>query len=674
MKKRVFIRFGLALLAGATAAQAHDAQFHVTIYDASNALNRREVAVSNLYDAFAVARDRRRAGAVSIVINLPPGEIRLAQPIRLAASDSATNALLVIRGAEEGTSLVGAFQIETRSAKPGDLPEFAAQAAISHDNMRVASLSGADGQWAIARRGSYVGAPYSGFDLYQGARRLHPARWPKQGWTEVLTAARMPDGGVIFSVPSEKAPQWARETNLWIGAFWTATYAYESSSVVAVEPGASPRFRADKLVAPGNPRARFPFFAFNAVSELSERGEYVLERDGRNALLIPYDDDAPLERVVAPSLIELEGEHDIVFENMAFEKTLGTVVTVRDSRNVTFRNCFIGHSGAGAISISGGAHVRIENCAIGDVAETAISISGANLFDAAPSGHVVENNVIEKFGLESLTYRPAIEMRGVGIEAKGNLIRGGSHAGLILAGNDNVVTDNEFADLMRDSDDGGAVYMGRSFVERGNRIVGNYFHDIGPYKSDKPLVVGVYLDDQFSGAEIVGNVFARLSRPILIGGGRDNLVARNLFVSPFKAGVTIDDRGSTWQPADSEAGRSLRERLASTLSKAPNYASRFPAVKDTLEVAPGAPYNNRLIENVVFDGKLVDATRGAAPYLVESGSVMIQSEALSESQDSLNKILAVQRASNSNIIDYGAVIRGRGMGRKMHYIWKLRGH
>jgi len=59
--------------------------------------------------------------------------------------------------------------------------------------------------------------------------------------------------------------------------------------------------------------------------------------------------------------------------------------------------------------------------------------------------------------------------------------------------------------------------------------------------------VGIYLDDAFSSADITGNVFKKVTRAMMIGGGRDNnvLIISLLIVSRpsiLMRGTGMDER------------------------------------------------------------------------------------------------------------------------------------
>ncbi len=105
--------------------------------------------------------------------------------------------------------------------------------------------------------------------------------------------------------------------------------------------------------------------------------------------------------------------------------------------------------------------------------------------------------------------------------------------GIGIHGNEHRIVGNELTHLLMGTTDNGAIYAGRDWTARGTVIAGNFLHDIraDPGFENK----GIYLDDEASGFVIRQNLFLRTDQPVFIGGGRDNIVERNLFVSSSPA-------------------------------------------------------------------------------------------------------------------------------------------
>src|SRR6266851_8607022 len=139
----------------------------------------------------------------------------------------------------------------------------------------------------------------------------------------------------------------------------------------------------------------------------------------------------------------------------------------------------------------------------------------------------------------SKCYVPAVLLDGVGLRASHNLIHDHPHCAILFGGNDHLIEFNEIHHIALETGDVGAIYTGRDYTFRGNRIRHNYIHHTGGVGMGS---MGVYMDDCVSGTEVFGNVFFKVHWAMFIGGGRDHRVENNLFVDCDPA-VRADGRG-----------------------------------------------------------------------------------------------------------------------------------
>jgi len=109
------------------------------------------------------------------------------------------------------------------------------------------------------------------------------------------------------------------------------------------------------------------------------------------------------------------------------------------------------------------------------------------------------NCLFERQGRWSKCYVPAIHLQGVGMLATQNLIRHHPHCGILYWGNDHVIELNEIHHVALETGDVGAIYTGRDYTFRGNRIRHNYIHHLGGVGMGS---MGAYMDDCVSGTEI----------------------------------------------------------------------------------------------------------------------------------------------------------------------------
>jgi hypothetical protein len=114
-----------------------------------------------------------------------------------------------------------------------------------------------------------------------------------------------------------------------------------------------------------------------------------------------------------------------------------------------------------------------------------------------------------------------------------------------------------------------------------------------------PGVVAVYMDNCACSADIIGNVFYRLSQGVLIGGGRDNLIENNLFIE-CQVPVQMDNRGLRWETrwGHFRPNGPMYEPLKQFKHDQPPWSTRYPKLARILDESPQAPLGNTLERNV----------------------------------------------------------------------------
>jgi hypothetical protein len=485
----------------------------------------------------------------------------------------------------------GTLQIEAQRV-------FSANGVDFPTNIKVyeISLKGLSGTgFAITRRGAYVDYGSSTFELFQGDTRLRPARWPDAGFSRDMKLAEDKKGIVL---PPELYQRFAKEPDLWIGAYWTTDWAFETSRVKAMVPSEN-KLMFDPLKAPQAIRANFPFYVFNALSALTHPGDYVLDDAKQTVYAAAVNDSNTFEVGIEQNLLEIDGARNLTLKGLRLDKVLGTALVIRNSENITIDGCDIRHSGGRAILVDGGKNVVISNCRIGDIAETAIEIGGGDRATLTPSGHVVKNSIIRDFDVDARGYHPGIMISGVGVLVEENTLEDSPHSAIMIKGNEHVIRRNKISNVVTEADDAGAIYAGRDWTERGNLIEGNLITNVGmpasPVASqlERPRVVvsGVYLDDQESGFRIIGNIFDRVSRPVFINGGRDNVIENNAFLRCRYSAIWM-----SWR-RDLTNFTTLSNRLDAVPYQNELWSRKYPELARIKENSPNSPLNNEESHN-----------------------------------------------------------------------------
>eukprot|EP01047_Picozoa_sp_COSAG01_P028366 COSAG01_NODE_1902_length_8963_cov_29.997405_8_plen_224_part_00 len=168
--------------------------------------------------------------------------------------------------------------------------------------------------------------------------------------------------------------------------------------------------------------------------------------------------------------------------------------------NISIQSCTVSNHGALGISVHGRDN-RIENCRVNDVGCAGISIySGMRNASLVAGNSVIAGNTIHRNSLWKRMYQPGIGFDCVGCRFTSNTMSDAPHSGMLGHGNDCVFDGNNFTTLCTESGDAGAFYTGRSWVDRGNALVNNWFAGIRNYGTPIPLqgqnVHAIHFDDQ----------------------------------------------------------------------------------------------------------------------------------------------------------------------------------
>jgi hypothetical protein len=173
------------------------------------------------------------------------------------------------------------------------------------------------------------------------------------------------------------------------------------------------------------------------------------------------------------------------------------------------------------------------------------------------------------------------------------------HIAIGFADNEMTIEYNEIHSAVFQSNDAGAIYTSppdETWSMRGHKIRYNYLHNIHGFEGRGCL--GVYLDDCFSSADISSNIFYDVATAILIGGGRDNLMTNNLFLSCGRA-FSIDARGLGWAKA---VGVFATQELHDLNYQQPPWSAKYPELLGILEDDPLAPKGNVMARNICWGG------------------------------------------------------------------------
>jgi hypothetical protein len=556
-----------------------------------------------------------------VTVQLSRGRYELARAFALTAEDSGTaDTPIVYRArANDEVRLAGGKVLKgfTPVTDPAILARLDpdARGHIVQTDLRaqgVTDLAGTQttGAWAESQ---------VGLELFFQDRPMTLARWPNQGFVKIVDTlgidpvdVRGTKGDKVgkFIYQGDRPARWIGEKDVWLHGYWFWDWADQRQKVESVDTHERILTLTKPYHSYGYRKGQW-YYAFNVLAELDRPGEWYLDRE---TSILYFWPPAPIESGDAyvsllPSLAILKDVSHVTLQGMILEAARGTAITIEGGTDVRVRGCVIRNIGGWAARITGATESGVAGCDIYQVGEGGIFLEGGERKTLSPANLYADNNHIHHYGRWNPVYKPAVMINGVGNRATHNLIHDAPHMAIGFSGNDHQIEFNEIHDVCYESNDAGAIYAGRNWTMRGTVIRHNYLHDISGLEGRG--CVGVYLDDQYSGTVVYGNLFYKVTRAAMIGGGRDCTIENNVFVNCAPA-THVDARGLGWA-ADGFAG--LNESLDAMPFRTPPWSERYPQLVNLLTEDPMAPTGNVIARNICVGGRWGDFEDRAKPMV-----------------------------------------------------------
>lgn len=283
-----------------------------------------------------------------------------------------------------------------------------------------------------------------------------------------------------------------------------------------------------------------PFYIYNLIEELDAPGEYYIDHQtDKNILYLYPTADIGNAKITITLLdkpiVHMNNTSYIRFKNIDILGSRSNGYLIQEGHHNEVADCEISYTAQQAVAIRyNGSYNGVRDSYIHDV-EGGVTLMGGTLSSLTPGYNYVENCEIERFSRLNATYTSAIGVGGVGNIIRYNKLHDGPHTAIEFGGNNNQIVYNEIYDVVKSTDDAGAVYGGLNWDGRGNEISYNYFHDIkasGATATQGSGVGAIFLDGGQCETYMIGNVFENIAgKAIWIAGGRDNVAQSNIMVN-----------------------------------------------------------------------------------------------------------------------------------------------
>ena len=559
-----------------------------------------------------------------VTVHVRAGTYFLAGPTRFAEQDSGAATAPIVYQAEPGAVVrftggreIGGWGPVTDPSVLGRLAAEARGKVIVAD-LRAQGIT----NWGnLNVRGFSAGNPSAEGELFYDDAPMTLARWPNRGFRKVISQEK--EETVV--VDPDRLARWTGEAEPWVFAYWHYDWAEIYEPLAGVDPARQALLRTPRVkpvygITPQEAR----WYAFNLLAELDAPGEYYLDRTQGRLYFWPPRAGGRAVLSIADGLIQADRLSHVTFRGFILEACRGTAITLRGGSNCHLTACTVRNTGQSGIEVSQGAGHEVFGCDVYDTGAGGISMSGGDRPTLTPARHNAENNHVHHFSRRGRTYNPGISLGGVGNRMAHNLVHDGPHMALAAGGNDHLLEFNEIHNVVQESGDAGAYYVGRDWTQRGNILRYNFFHQI--LGSSGYGGMTIYLDDQHCGHTIYGNIFERCSQTIFIGGGNDNVVTNNVFLDCWKS-AHLDDRGMNWQKPDTDnPNGELRRYLRAMPYQNDLWKARYPTLPGILADDPGVPKRNVYAGNISAGGVWYDIYPTIRKYQIVTNNLAFDSD------------------------------------------------
>jgi len=559
-------------------------------------------------------------------VYLREGEYSISRTFELNEQDSGTATAPVIyenyRGEE--VRLVGGavlspqlFERVTDPAILQRLPGSSRESVVQFDLHKI----GIETVGEIKQTGFNLPITSSPPELFFNNESMTLARWPNDGFVEVGEVKdsgsnpRLGDNsnrGAIFSYSDERPERWSSLDDVWMFGYWFFDWADGNLRIDSID-------KASNQIKTAQPsfysvKSDQRYYYYNILEELDSPGEWYLDRTSGKLYFYP---PSPIKTgavqlsLLKDSMITMNKVSYVKIQGLTFEASQDAAIRMTGGSNNLIANNIIRNMGTFALVIKDGQqHGVIEN-KIYNIGTGAIYLGGGNRAALTKGEHYVENNEIFNFSRLKTTYSPAIELAGVGNRIAHNEIYDAQHMAILIHGNDHIIEFNDIHDVLKETSDAGAIYMGRDWTERGNIIRYNYLHDLRSIKGIGQI--GVYLDDMASESYVYGNIFNNVNRAMLVGGGRSNKITNNMILSSDQS-VTLDNRGMNWSSNSCAPNGILPLRLKSVPYESAGWRSAYPELVTTMADEPCVPKYNTIQQNLIYQSPQLNIAKEAVTF------------------------------------------------------------
>lgn len=474
----------------------------------------------------------------------------------------------------------------------------------------------------------YTDQAYEGTEVYLDDKQQTMARWPNGKDSYDAIAAVISKGGTgtkgagaIFQTNDYRLANWVTAPDAWVVGFLGYDWSYDRIPIKSIDSynkQITLEYGSSYGVSMSNSHR---WAVINLLEELDIPGEWYIDHDKGYLYYYPERTlkDAVMEiTTLGDDLISLDDTDYVNFRGITFAQTRGCAIKARNKmEHMTISDCVFENMGrygiwhwtdkqstvaanttqASQYRENGFEDVHIDNNVFRYIGRSAFNIYCGSRDANIPSGCTVNNNYLAYIG-EADKVGYAATINGVGCEVKNNTVHESGY-GLLFIGCDIELANNEIYNVVKHVNDASALYTGRNFINRGNKIHDNYLHDLVA-KDDLIKTKyghGIYLDDMDSGTEIYHNIiWGTAGGGVWVNCGMSNTVRDNVFISNTSGAAGIAKYGIGL------AGNQERMQKQGENALLMSGYDRYPDIKKDMDTGRlSYPVGNVIKDNISYE-------------------------------------------------------------------------
>ncbi len=380
-------------------------------------------------------------------------------------------------------------------------------------------------------------------ELFFGSEKMTLSRWPNN--TNTMVGAVVDEGnapgfseyekgeeyyndgrGFEFKLVDDRPLSWKDTDDIWMYGAYSREWAL--SRIKVKEFNHETKTVRTVHASPFGAVTGCNFYFLNVLEELDSPGEYYVDRTNGKLYIYPL---GPLEENAVTwayydgNMMEISGANNVVISGISFEGSKGTAIYANNIKGCSLQGLKLNNIGGHGINATNAFNTTVLSCDLKNISGNGIFVAGDS-YVLSSNGNYIQNNYMTNIGKDY--DGQGIHMNGTGNVASHNSVHVLDSSALRFTGCENVIEYNEFGDVMKRVDDGGAIYTYIQFLYRGNHIRYNYLHDMYGSDTHAGMPFGIYLDNITSDNLVYGNTIIDVATPIHHTWGREVVVANNI--------------------------------------------------------------------------------------------------------------------------------------------------